>query len=142
MSKSSSCDETTVRFQFDRMCRLAMKSEQIDYMREMDRLSKNEKLFSELSQEELSQLCAIDEYSFDSHCFQIYGCDIKIKNDSLANALQTLTEKKRNVILLSYFLDMSDAEIADEMSLVRCTVYEHRKRALELLKQNMEDIKK
>ncbi|MDO4475096.1 MAG: sigma factor-like helix-turn-helix DNA-binding protein, partial [Eubacteriales bacterium] len=49
-----------------------------------------------------------------------------------------LTEKKRNVILLSYFMDMSDAEIAREMNLVRSTIHEHRKRSLELLKQIME----
>ena len=30
----------------------------------------------------------------------------------IAEALQTLTEKKRNVVLLSYFMDMSDADVA------------------------------
>ena len=56
----------------------------------------------------------------------------------IAEALKNLTEKKRNVILLSYFMDMSDAEIAREMNLVRSTIHEHRKRSLELLKQIME----
>ncbi|WP_347708401.1 sigma factor-like helix-turn-helix DNA-binding protein [Ruminococcus sp. D54t1_190329_F1] len=45
----------------------------------------------------------------------------------IAEALQTLTEKKRNVVLLSYFMDMSDADIAREMNLVRSTINEHRR---------------
>ena len=40
----------------------------------------------------------------------------------IAEALHTLTEKKRNVVLLSYFMDMSDADIARKMNLVRSTI--------------------
>ena len=42
------------------------------------------------------------------------------------------------MILLSYFLEMSDADIAREMNLVRSTVHEHRTRSLEILKKIME----
>ena len=70
--------------------------------------------------------------------FQVLGYDIEVKDALIAEALKNLTEKKRNVILLSYFMDMSDAEIAREMNLVRSTIHEHRKRSLELLKQIME----
>ena len=40
--------------------------------------------------------------------------------------------------MLSYFMDMSDAEIAREMNLVRSTIHEHRKRSLEQMKKIME----
>ena len=60
-------------------------------------------------------------------------------NALIAEALQTLTEKKRNVVLLSYFMDMSDADIAREMNLVRSTINEHRRRSLELMRKNMEE---
>lgn len=42
-------------------------------------------------------------------------------------------------MLLSYFMDMSDAEIARTMNLVRSTVHEHRRRSLELMKEMMEE---
>ena len=80
----------------------------------------------------------MDKYNLETHRFQVLGYDIEVKDALIAEALQTLTEKKRNVILLSYFLDMSDAEIAREMNLVRSTIHEHRKRSLELLKNIME----
>ena len=34
-------------------------------------------------------------------------------------------------------MDMTDAEIAREMNLVRSTIQEHRKKSLELLRQKM-----
>ena len=96
-------------------------------------------LFSEMSKKELDQLFTMDEYNAESHCFQVLGYDIEVKSTLIAEALQTLTEKKRDVILLAYFMGMSDAEIAREMNLVRSTINEHRKRSLELLKKVMEE---
>ena len=49
--------------------------------------------------------------------------------------------KLPDVILLSFFMDMNDAEIAREMKIVRSTVHEHRKRSLEVLKNIMEMLK-
>ncbi|MEO3234871.1 MULTISPECIES: hypothetical protein [unclassified Ruminococcus] len=42
-------------------------------------------------------------------------------------------------MLLSYFMDMSDADVAREMNLVRSTINEHRRRSLELMRKNMEE---
>ena len=62
------------------------------------------------------------------------------RNTLIAEALKELTERKRNVILLSYFMEMSDADIAREMNLVRSTIHEHRTRSLEILRKIMEGI--
>ena len=61
-----------------------------------------------------------------------------VKDTLIVEALQVLPERKRNVILRSYFLEMSDADIAREMNLVRSTVHEHRTRSLEILRKIME----
>ena len=71
----------------------------------------------------------------NSH-FTVHGYDIEVKDTLIAEALQALSERKRNVILLSYFLEMSDADIASER--VRSTVHEHRTRSLEILRKIME----
>ena len=52
--------------------------------------------------------------------------------------LNALPERKRDIILLSYFLDMSDAEIGELLNVVRTTVFRHRKSALEKIKQYLE----
>ena len=68
------------------------------------------------------------------------GAGLFVKNTLIAEALKELTERKRNVILLSYFMEMSDADIAREMNLVRSTIHEHRTRSLEILRKIMEGI--
>lgn len=138
MEQSSFQNEQTVIHQFDRLCKLALKSEVIDYKRHMSYRQKHEVLVSELSEKELDKLFTMDEYDMETHRFQVLGYDIEVKDALIAEALQTLTEKKRNVVLLSYFLDMSDAEIARKMNLVRSTIHSHRRRSLEILKKNME----
>ena len=116
--KKSSSYENSVGCRFDYFCKKVLKGERIDYER---------------------QLYTIDEYDMENDCFQVLGYDITVKDDLIAEALQALTEKKRNVILLSYFMDMNDTEIAKEMNLVCSTIYEHRKKALDLLKKAMEE---
>lgn len=139
MGKSPSQFEETIRHQFDRVCKLALKGEKIDYIRHMEYLRKNEVMLSELSQKELDHLSVEDEYSLESYKFQALNYDIEVKDSLIAEALTSLTKKKREVILLSYFVGMSDAEIARKMKLVRSTVNEHRKRSLEILKKVMEE---
>ena len=139
MGKSPSQFEETIRHQFDRICKLALKGEKIDYIRHMEYLHKNEVMISELSQEELNQLFVQDEYDLESFRFQVLNYDIEVKDSLIAEALTLLTKKKRDVILLSYFMGMSDAEIARKLKLVRSTVNEHRRRSLEILKEVMEE---
>ena len=64
--------------------------------------------------------------------------DIGIKSDLLAEVLHLLSQKKRDVILLSFFLGMSDTEIARIMCVVNSTIYEHKKKALKLMKSELE----
>lgn len=55
-----------------------------------------------------------------------------------AKPLGTLPDKKRDIVLMSYFLDMSDDEIGALLNVVRSTVFRHRKSALAKIKQYME----
>ena len=138
MEQSSSWEEWTVRHQFDRLCKLALKGEVIDYQRHMAYRQKHEMMLSELPMKEWSKLFTMDEYEFDSYRFQVLGYDIEVKDTLIAEALQSLTEKKRNVILLSYFLDMTEKEIAECMNLVQSTVHYHKADSLRLLKKLLE----
>ena len=119
MGQPSSKDEMTIRHQFDRLCQMALKGEAVNYYKHMDYRRKHEVTFSELSEKELSKLFTMDEYGTEYHHFEVHGYDIEVKNTLIAEALKELTERKRNVILLSYFMEMSDADIAREMNLVR-----------------------
>lgn len=131
-------DELKIINQFDELCRKSLRGEAIDYYRHMDRLRKHNVTFSELSEAELENLKTVDTYSFENEHFTVMGYDVEIKNDLLSEALKGLTDRRRNVVLSSYFLDMSDTEIAREMHLVKSTVNEHKKISLKILKKTME----
>ena len=139
MGQSSSDFEERIRRQFDRLCCLALKSEAANYHKHMAYRQKHEIMLSELSEKELNRIFTMDQYEFDSVCFEVMNCNVEVKDAQIAEALKELSEKKRNIILMTYFMDMSDADIARELHVVRGTVYDHRKNSLRLLKKILEN---
>lgn len=55
----------------------------------------------------------------------------------MAKALQNLSQEKREIILLAYFLDMTDREIAAELGIARATVQRKRSKTLQYIKEWM-----
>lgn len=66
--------------------------------------------------------------------FSVFDYDIYVSNKKLGKALKELSERQRNIVLLFYYLDMSDAEIAMSYAISRSSVYRNRKKALNNLK--------
>ena len=133
-------DEASVRHRFDRLCQMSLKGEAINYYKHMDNRRKHEITFSELSDDELRKSKTVDKYFYENEHFTVLGYDVEVKNELLAEALKDLTDRRRNVVLSSYFLDMSDADIAKQMHLVRSTVNEHKKKSIKILKKTMEGL--
>ncbi len=124
---------------FDCYCKRLLKNEMRTYYNEMKRRRKHEVSFSELTAKELEQLSACDTYFADSqYIFNVLGNDILVRDETIAEALNSLPENKRDIILLSYFLDMTDREIGEQLNLVRSTVQYRRTSILRELKKIME----
>ena len=64
---------------------------------------------------------------------------VNIKHELLFDALSTLNSKKRDVVLLRYWLNMTDEEIAQKLNIVRRTVNYMRTSSLNEMKKFMED---
>lgn len=141
MEQSSSEKQIRIRKQFDSFCKTILKNEMIDYERARSYRLKHEVSFSELTEGELEQLKTDDEYIVESEMFRVLDYDIEVKDELIGEALKYLPEKKRNVILLSFFMDMSDTEIAKHMNLVRSTIHHHRVSSIQALKKIMEGIR-
>ena len=67
------------------------------------------------------------------------GYDITVSDEQIAEALNALPSDRRDIILLAYFLDMADKEIAECLNLVRRTVAYRRTSTLQELKKFMEE---
>lgn len=131
-------DKETIQHQYDVLAKKLLKGEAKSYLRELAKRAEKEIAFSNMSKSELEKLCTVDEYASDYFNFKVYGYDVTVKHDLLGEALAALPKHKRDVVLLSYFLDMSDEEIGRLLNVVRSTIFRHRKSALKKIKQYME----
>lgn len=105
-----------------------------NYRRSIGRRRRYEKLFSEVSDFGLDKLGTSDTYHLYHRFYKVLSMDVEVTDCQIAEALDTLSNRKRNIILMFYYLEMSDAEIAKELGLNRSTVYRNRHSALELIK--------
>lgn len=135
--KKVTSEEDTQRV-FDCYCKRILKNEAINIQKHNQYMNNKQVSFTELTPEQLAQICTCDEYSSDYSRFKVLEYDIAVKDELLAEALQELPERKREIILLSYFLDYNDVEIAELLNLVRRTVNDQRNKALKDLKNRME----
>lgn len=129
--------EEHIRHAFDAFCKKVLRNEARDYLVVLARKRSREISFSELPVEAMEQFSVWDDYFVDERTFDVFGHIIQINNDELAEAISALPAEKRNVILLSYFLDMTDKEIAELLNMVRSSVTYRRTVGLKLLKALM-----
>ena len=90
-----------------------------------------------MSEKELAQLYTEDKYFVSEQIFNVLGLNVIVTDDVIAEALQSLPERKRDIILLSYFLELSDREIGDKLNMLRSTVQYQRTSTLQQLKNFM-----
>nr|WP_296833924.1 sigma-70 family RNA polymerase sigma factor [uncultured Marvinbryantia sp.] len=123
---------------FEHFCKQILKNEKNDYHRRLNYRQEHEVLFCELPPSTVEQLSVSDKYFQDTYLFQIKGFEVAVADELLGEALKTLPQDRLEIILLSYFLDMSDPEIAAHLNLIRRTVSHRRKNTLRKLKKIME----
>lgn len=133
-------NEWQKRCTFNGFCKKVLKNEAIDAIRENRTRSRREVTFSDLSPQEENQLYTCDQYFVNDEAeksFFVAGREITAKQ--LADALRSLPEEKRQAVLLYYFFDMTDVEIAELMKIPRSTVQFRRTSSFELLKRFLEE---
>ena len=134
MKKSKSYEER-IQNQFGGFCTRVLKNEAKYIYRELSNQAVKEKVFDELSDKELSELAVFDNYFNSEHVFNVHGKEVVVNGDLLAEALEKLPADKRDVILLSYFLEMTDAEIGKELDTVRQNISKRRAYILKLMRK-------
>ena len=85
----------------------------------------------------MEPLAVYDHYPWEYHSFAVHGNVILIENDLLADALKKLSQENREILLMYWFLDMADREIAEYLHLARKTVNNRRLKSYRLLKELM-----
>ncbi len=68
------------------------------------------------------------------------GIDIPVSDQRLAQALSYLLPKDREIVLLSYFAELKDGEVAQRVKVSRPTVQRRKSAALGKLREMLEHI--
>ena len=131
--------QQTKQHTFDSYCKKVLRNEVRDHYDEIKRLRDKEVNFSEMSLYEMGQLSVMDKYFTTEQIFNVLGLPVVVNNTSIATALKNLPERKRDIILLSYFLELSDAEIGKMLSMIRSTVQYQRTSTLRELKKFLKE---
>ena len=127
--------EEHIQHTFDAYCKKVLRNEARDYLDELERRRSREISLSELPIEVMEQLSASDGYFQEDKAFCILGCTVYVDDSDLAEAIAALPRDKQDIILLFYFLEMSDYEIAKRLNMVRRSVTYRRTSTLKLLKE-------
>ena len=135
MKNLSEEDKRRNEKQFDAYIKKALKNKAIDIERGKKNRDKNKILFSDISDYVFNGVFWKDRYNFSENYFVVEDEVIFIENEVVTEGLKRLSNKKRLIILLFYFLEMNDREIGEYLNSVRSTVQTARKKALKDLKE-------
>ncbi|MCU7378952.1 sigma-70 family RNA polymerase sigma factor [Clostridiales Family XIII bacterium ASD5510] len=120
---------------FDSFCRKVLRNRLIDYRRNEAYRRAWE---VELDDIQVKQILE-EEYQNDEYFVnKLYG--LEIKDEELYFLLTALSEQDQLIILLSYFLGFSDAEISTKLNVPRRTITYKRHRILGELRKRGEQI--
>lgn len=130
---------TGIGGQFDYYIKVCLRNCTRNLKRAEDLQRENEVLFSELPDHVVENLQSSLEQAFFLHTFQALHYSVTVENDRLSEALRQLPDQKRTIILLHYFLGLSDVEISKLIHTRQEQVKKTRQRTLTDLRKNMED---
>lgn len=125
--------------QFDYYIKICLRNEARNLRAAQDKQKKYEVLFSELPDHYVENLHSELEQALFLNTFQVLHYSVTVENDRLSKALRLLPNQKRTIILLHYFLNMSDSEISVLTHTQQEQVKKTRQRTLNDLRKNMED---
>jgi len=126
--------EESKRHAFDSFCKKVLKNEARDQYQKIQRRMKHEISFSELSQAKLGELFTMDSYFEHEQAFSVLDFNVVVNDAQIASALLQLPKHRCDIILLSYFLELSDREIGEKLDMIRATVQYQRTQALQELR--------
>ncbi len=138
MQEISETYKRQIEKQFHNYCLTVLKHEASDIRDEYVRQKEKETFLEDLTVNELLELSVLDELEKPT-VFAVGEDFVFVQNEELAEALKQLTERKRELILLYFFLDKTDQEIAALYRMLRRTVTYQRKSSLKQLKQYLEE---
>lgn len=143
MMLSTKYIERTER-RFHAFCKAVLHNEACNYYRERKRRIQREISFEYLQENTSFAPHSMDEYFVlqdKPTAFAVNGRTVIVDSEKLAKALLCLSEGWREIILMRYYLQLRDKQIAALLGKPRTTVNYQKNAALKQLRVEMEKMK-
>lgn len=129
---------------FEAYCKKAIDRSILKVRQRQAARSKREVLLADLPENALYDVDAedkkLEQTEDEPRVFHVRGIDIPVSDQRLAQALSYLLPKDREIVLLSYFVELTDGEVAQRVKLSRPTVQRRKSAALGKLREMLEHI--
>ena len=123
---------------FDSFMDKLIKNEGKDARKELARRAEHEVSISQLLEREVACISVTDTYDLDKMTFYVRDEMVVINDMLLGQAIAALPPKRREVILLSYFMGKNDPQIGELLKLTPNTIRYRRQTSLQRLKEILE----
>ena len=133
--------QKTVQCRFESCLKKVVRHIVKDYQQGLKRRKDKEIPFCELPEIIVEKFTVWDDYETDYTIFNVCGNDIRVYDDELAEALKKLSDRNRENLLMYYFLEMNNEEIARVQNISRSGVFQNRYNSLELMKKILKEEK-
>jgi RNA polymerase sigma factor (sigma-70 family) len=127
--------------QFDSFIKKSLGNEWKNFRKNTVRLSENETLLCEFDEEQVEafeDISARELFDNVDSGFQVLKHSVTVRDALLHDALTKIDERARNILLMAYWLKMSDLEISDETGISRRTVNYIKNKAYGKLREILE----
>ena len=126
---------------FNAFCKIVLYHAALGIYKKLRKKQQLEVSLDYLREFDFEPVTTTDEYfvKYDmTTAFTIRGKTVIVESEQLAAALLRLPEKRQEVLFLWYYLGYSDEEIGKMCGISRSAVYRRRKKALHLMRKEME----
>lgn len=125
---------------FDSFTKMVLRNKSIDILREYRRQAAREIPLEDMTQADMYRSASInDTYRLYRKAYFVRNRVVWVYDPVIGELLQHLTPQRREVVLLYYFLDFNDSQIARLLQIDNTTAKYRRNSALKWLKKMMED---
>lgn len=137
MQNLDDAQKHAVEQQFHSFCLAVLQNEVKDIHRQRERQLSKEKFFDDLTRDESLEISTELTMTPDV-VFAVGDLQVPVYDETLANALEQLSQHKREIILSYYFLEKTEAEIGRLYNCAQQTINYQKKAILKQLKYYLE----
>ena len=125
---------------FDSFCKTVIRNESKNLQKKLQRQAKYEASISALTFAETQELAMEDTYELESMVFSVGDKAFTVHDPELSKAITYLDPRWREIVLLSFFLGYTDAQIGRKMKMTKEAIKYRKLKAIGELRERLEEI--